>query len=224
MSDWEQFLHEVSWFLGPGERAAAGTSRPWTRGSTDALPQLSALLGSATVTPVTADGTDYELLAWGPLHRRRGWLCHPPSEEDGDAIHQTHTDFWSVCGGIIERFGEPNTWWTNQNDVLTAAATRVSVADILADYAWLWDDHAFEIPVNPDEYYTVAVEANGNLTLTHRDNGRLLLFAPDHAFTGVTPLPGWPPYSLLTIDDVPDLSTWIEVCASAWRHEQRHVT
>jgi hypothetical protein len=28
---------------------------------------------------------------------------------------------------------------------------------------------------------------------------------------------GSPPYSLLTIDDVPDLATWIEVCAATWQ-------
>lgn len=38
----------------------------------------------------------------------------------------------------------------------------------------------------------------------------LLLFAPDHAFTCVTPLAGSPPYSLPAIDDVPGLTAWIE--------------
>jgi hypothetical protein len=75
-----------------------------------------------------------------------------------------------------------------------------------------------EITVSPDDYYAVAVEANGTLTLAHRGDGRLLVFAPDHAFRGVRPLVGSPPYSLLTIDDVPDLATWIEVCAATWQH------
>ncbi|MFC5265119.1 hypothetical protein ACFPJ1_23655 [Kribbella qitaiheensis] len=69
-----------------------------------------------------------------------------------------------------------------------------------------WIDY----PIQPDEYYAVAVEANGNLTLVDRESGRLLLFAPDHALTGVTPLPGCPPYSLLTFDDAHDLGAWIE--------------
>ncbi len=62
----------------------------------------------------------------------------------------------------------------------------------------------------------MAVEANGNLTLVHRQSGDLLLFAPDHAFQGVTPLAGCPPYSLMTIDDTPDLAAWLEACAAAW--------
>ena len=50
-----------------------------------------------------------------------------------------------------------------------------------------------------------------------RADGQLLLFAPDHSHQGVTPLPGCDPYSLMTIEVVPDLATWIETCATAWR-------
>lgn len=197
-----------------------GEAQPWTRGTAEDLPELSALLSSTSLTPVSVEGTAYELLAWGPANDRRGWLCRPPEyPDDSRSVPRTHKNFWKLCGGIVERFGEPTTWWENQNEVLTAEATRVRIADVLADYAWLWDDDGLEIPINPAEYYAVAVEANGNLTLAHRDNGRLLLFAPDHAFEDVTPLNGSPPYSLLTINDVPDLATWIETCAAAWRHQ-----
>jgi hypothetical protein len=217
MGDWEQFRHEVSWFVRPGESVAVGDVQSWTRGSVDDLPQLSALLASATLTPVSLGGRAYELLAWGSAGDRRGWLCHPPPAVDGRSVAHVHKSFWKLCGGIVERFGEPDTWWNNQNEVLTVDATRQRFADALAAYAWIWHDDGLEIPIDPDEYYAAAVEANGNLTLAHRDDGRLLLFAPDHGFADVTPLAGCPPYSLLTIDDVPDLGTWIEVCAAAWR-------
>ncbi|MFG1680792.1 hypothetical protein ACGFNP_11550 [Nonomuraea sp. NPDC049269] len=220
MSDWEQFLHEVSWFLQPGDSAVVGEAQPWTRGSIDDLPELSALLQSTTLTPVSVGSNAYELLAWGSPDDRRGWLCHPPHDVDGDSVPQTHKSFWKLCGGIVERFREPATWWNNQNEVLTVDATRVGIANVLTDYAWLWEDVGLEVSISPDEYYAVAIEANGNLTLAHRHDGRLLLFAPDHAFTAVAPLAGSPPYSLLTIDDVPDLAAWIEVCAAAWRHHR----
>lgn len=219
MSDWEQFRDEVSWLLGTGEGAAVGMARPWAREPIAGLPELSALLASATVTPVSFGGTAFELLAWGSSDRRRGWFCHPPRDAESDRIVQTHKSFWRACGGIVERFREPPTWWINQNEVLTSAATQVRVADVLNDYAWIWEDDGLEITIDPDDYYAVAVEANGNLTLAHREDGRLLLFAPDHAFVDVTPVVGSPPYSLLTIDEVPDLVTWIEACAAAWRHQ-----
>jgi hypothetical protein len=219
VGDWDCFLDEVSWFLRPGDSAAVGQEQPWTRGGVDGLIELSALLAAATLTPVSVEGDTYELLAWGPPDSRRGWLCLPPPVSGGEAVPWTHKCFWKVCGGIVERFGEPSTWWMNQNEVLTVSATRLSIGGVLADYAWLWDGDGLEVAIDPDAYYAVAVEANGNLTLAHRTDGRLLIFAPDHAFTGVAPLAGSPPYSLLTIDEVPDLRTWIEVSAAAWRQE-----
>jgi hypothetical protein len=217
MSDWEQFSHEVSWFVQPGETAVVGEAQPWARGAIDDLPELSALLAAATLTPVSIGERDYELLAWGSEGDRRGWLCHPPVDPDAESVSPIHRSFWRLCGGIVERFGEPDTWWNNQDEVLTVEATRVRVGDVLSECAWLWADEGLEVPIEPDEYYVAAVEANGNLTLARRDDGQLLLFAPDHAFSGVTPLAGCPPYSLLTIDDVPDLATWIERCAGSWR-------
>ena len=216
MSDWQLFLDDVPWFLQPEETAVAGVEGPWTRGTVGGLPNLSALLSAATVTPISIGTTLYELLAWGPRQNRRGWLSLPPHRNDSDSVHDAHEKFWTVCGGIVERFGEPESWWNNQNEVLTASAERTPLSNVLADYAWIWEQDGLQMPIDPGKYYVVAVEANGNLTLAHRTSGRLLLFAPDHAFDGVTPLPGCSPYSLLTIDEIPDLAAWIEGCAAAW--------
>jgi hypothetical protein len=214
--DWQQFLDQIPWLLQPGETAVVGAETPWNRGVVADLPELSALLRAATVTPVSIADKSYELLAWGPPDSRRGWLTVPPGGERPDQVHRIHTAFWTMCGGIVEWFREPVSWWNNQNEVLTASAARTPLAKVLADYAWLWENNGPAIPIQSDEYCVVAVEANGNLTIASRETGQLLLFAPDHAFTDVTPLPGCPPYSLLTIDDIPDLGTWIEVCAEAW--------
>jgi hypothetical protein len=116
----------------------------------------------------------------------------------------------------VERFGEPASWWMNQNEVLTVAAAQTPLSEVLGDHRSVWDAAGLDLPIEPDDYYAVAVEANGNLTLTHRHSGELLLLAPDHAFTRVTARSGGPPYSLLTIDDVPDLASWIEECAGVW--------
>jgi hypothetical protein len=104
----------------------------------------------------------------------------------------------------------------NQDEVLTTAAARTRVADVIRDYQWLWKDERLDVPIRPDDYYGVAIEANGNLTLAERQTGQLVLFAPDHGLTTVTPLAGCPPYSLMTIDGVPNLSAWIESCAQVW--------
>jgi hypothetical protein len=91
----------------------------------------------------------------------------------------------------------------------SAAAT--DLAAVLADYAWIWADEGLELPIKPEDFYVVAVEANGNLTIANRSTGALLRFAPAHSFDAVTPLPGCPPYSLLQIDEPPDLAAWSDV-------------
>ncbi len=153
----------------------------------------------------------------GIIERSAGMALPPASRREWRFATLASQELLEGPRGIVERFREPDTWWNNQNEVLTVDATNVRLADVLTDYAWLWQDEGLAVSINPDEYYAAAVEANGNLTLAHRDDGRLLLFGPDHAFANVTPLPGSPPSSLLTIDDVPDLAAWLEVCAAAWR-------
>lgn len=202
-------------FLNSGNGVSMGEPQPWNREPIDGLPILSELLAAATLTPVSVSGKPHEMLTWGS----RGWLCLPPPGEVDDSVPPIHRSFWQVCGGLVEQFGRPNTWLMNQNEVLTVNATRESVEEPVDAYSWIWANDGMEVPINPTDYYPAAVEANGNLTLAHRGDGRLLLFAPDHDFDGVTPFAGSPPYSLLTIDDVPDLASWIEVCAAAWRDQ-----
>lgn len=216
VDDWQAFVADCTWFLHPDRTAQVGESRRWSRGPVEGLPVLSALLAQATVTPVRVADERFELLAWGPQARRRGWLCEPPRADSSDALHPLHRRLLSVCGGIVERFGEPDSWWLNHDEVWTVSAAELALAPVLEAYGWLWDDEGLTVPIEPSRFYPVAVEANGNLTLVHRDRGGLLLFAPDHALEGVTPLPGCPPYSLMTVDDVPDLACWLEVCAAAW--------
>lgn len=92
VNDWEQFLREVPWFLQPGQNPDVGTARPGIRTGVDVLPDLSTLLDAATLTPVSINGTTYELLTWGTPNERRGWLCQPPRYRNSDDVPQIHTD------------------------------------------------------------------------------------------------------------------------------------
>lgn len=216
MSDWEHFTEAVPWFLSSNTRVRIGEPAPWSRSQVDGLPRLNQLLNSATVTPVDVNGRSHELFAWGPTGSRRGWIGPAAIAVPPQFLHPAHASVLRALGGVTESFNEPASWWTNQDEVLTISAAEISVAKVFTDYAWLWDDAGLALPIDPQDFYAVAVEANGNLTLVHRDLGELVLLAPDHAFDGVTVMEGSPPYSLMTIDEAPDLPRWIELCAEAW--------
>lgn len=217
MSDWSQFVDCVPWFVKPDEEAvAADDPQPWTRGALEGLPELSALLASADVTPVSVASRPYELFAWGAPGDRRGWLCHPPPYPAPADVPETLRLFWTACGGIVEYFGGPDTWWMNQDEVLTGSAADLSFSGTLAHCDWVPARELEDLVDAMRPYVTVAIEANGNLTAAHRSTGHLVLLADDHAFDGITPLPGSPEYLLYSFDELPDLAAWIESCARAW--------
>lgn len=216
VSDWDRFLECVPWFVEPGSAVVVGPVSSWARGPLPGFSELSALLASATVTPVSVAGRPYELLAWGRSDDRRGWLCQPPSRVAGSPAFLER--LWAVFGGIVEQFGGPSTLWLNQNEVLTVSASRTSFADVVGQYDWLWTDE--KLPLPGEEllpFVTVAIEANGNLTAAHGETGRLVLFAPDHSFDSVTPLPGCPRFSLYSFDAMPDVWSWVESVARDWQ-------
>ncbi|KJK34164.1 hypothetical protein UK23_43955 [Lentzea aerocolonigenes] len=53
---------------------------------------------------------------------------------------------------------------------------------MLPSFAAVVCEYGLEVAV--EDYVTVAIEANGNLTAAHRETGHLVLFAPDHSFSG----------------------------------------
>ncbi|WP_218920458.1 hypothetical protein [Lentzea guizhouensis] len=76
-SDWDRFLECAPWFVQPGEAVEVGSPGPWARGGVDGLPELSALLAAASVTPLSAAGRSLELLSWGRSGERYGWVSLP---------------------------------------------------------------------------------------------------------------------------------------------------
>lgn len=216
MNDWELLLAERSWLVDEDARVEVGAAREWDRGTVEELPRLSRLLASATVTPVNVDGVASEVLAWGEDGSRRGWWCARPAD-DVAAVHPAHRELLGRFGGINEVFGGPASWWSpNHPEILTAELATMNVASAIDAYRWIWEDAGLEVPIRPEDYYVVSREANGNLTIAERTDGRVLLFAADHAYDGVTVLDGCPEYSLYTIDGVSGLVDWIEQEARVW--------
>ena len=219
--NWRAFVEDVPWFLRPweqasvGDTAPAGSWRPASPAFTRLFPALTELLQLAETNAIEVGRKRYLLFTWRLASGSRAWLCPRPSRRPPSGIFGAHAKLLQSFGGIVERAREPRgSWLLNQNDVLTTREARHD-ASFVEDYAELFGDRG--IPIRPSEYYCVAIEANGNTTICHRDTGAILLFAPDHAFRHVKALPGCPRYTLYTLDGAPRFEDWVETLAKQWR-------
>lgn len=225
MSDWEAFKEDVTWFPAPSGKARAGepvsaTSVLRLSGEFATLfPTLRDLLARARLTPVTVKKTEYHLLAWdGASGMPIGWLCDAPPVSVPQGLFREHTALLGVFGGIGERFNEPDdTWLLNLNAALTL--------DIAKSPEWIgtWEpfqEGKHDLPLDVNDFYTIALEANGNETLCHRTTGNVLLFAHDHSFDHVVPLENCPEYTFYRIPSAPRFRDWVERVAAQW---SRHI-
>lgn len=217
---WEQFLAESILSDEQGEAATVGEARPpgsWHPESaefTTLFPALAKLLGKASVSSVEMDGKQHQLFTWQQSDGQfSGWLCpvpvSPPSE-----LFQDHKILLKSFGGIIEYVGAPpDTWIMSHDQVLTVKAAEQD-AHFIKNYEWAFEGSP--VPIDLDQFYAIAIEANGNTTLCHRLTGEVMLFAPDHAFDHVVPYPGCPEHTLYNIEGARDFRSWVSAVATQW--------
>jgi hypothetical protein len=225
-TDWDAFVKSVTWFARGREQSANLVPLP-TRGlateAAELFPNLDLLLRSASVTEVsvetgrrrTRSRSRYELHGWARSDGKRfGWLCMPRSEVLSAPLYEDHRTLLRSFGGIVERFNQPDdTWLLNLNDALTERAAASVDPDA---YAAVFDG---PLPIDVEPYYPIAIEANGNTTLCHRESGEILLFAPDHSCDHITVLSGCPDYTFYTVDGARVFREWVETIAQQWlRH------
>jgi hypothetical protein len=220
---WEEFAKQVPWFPQRGQIAEVGDSQPpgsWESVSADfdlLFPALHRVLRGAFVTPVVVAETRYQLYTW---LRRDGascsWLSPLPSIDPPSSVHPDHQILLRSFGGIVERADEAEWWIMNHNDVLTEGVAQTD-ATFIRHYAWAFEEASVEIPIEMEQFYAIAEEANGNTTLCHRLTGEVVLFAPDHAFDYVEPYPRCPEYSLYRLTGAPRFRDWVDTIARQWR-------
>ena len=220
-SDWDAFRETSFWNaprrakvdVGSPQRAAALGDSVAGR-----FPSFAKLLAAARVTPVSIDGNVNYLYGWTtPEDVSLGWLSPPPIDAMDAAAApfcDDHRVLAASFGGIGERWNEPETTWLlNLHGALTTGLAREPVD--LSGYEWAFktDDR---MPINATDWYTIALEANGNLTICHRYTGELLRCATDHSSNYLVPLEGCPDYTLYRIRGAPTFTTWVERVAMQW--------
>jgi hypothetical protein len=217
---WEQFIAESILSDEQGEAAKVGEAQPpgsWHPESAEftvLFPAMAQLFSKASVSAVEMDGRKHQLISWQQSDAEMaGWLCPTPVSAPS-TLFQEHNILLKSFGGIIEYVGAPpNTWIMSHDQVLTLKAAEQD-ARLIKDYEWAFEGSP--VPIDLDQFYAIAIEANGNTTLCHRITGEVVLFAPDHAFNHVLPYPGCPEYTLYNIEGGRDFRSWVNAVASQW--------
>lgn len=157
-------------------------------------------------------------------------------KSDVAIIHPDHAILLQTFGGIDESFNQPRGSWLNncrrtlmdpkqfvslsRYDELASAAIRE--IDIPPDYcpdsvtkSGTPSRNSFDL-ARDHGYYVISAEANGNLTLCNFRSGDVIMYARDHCFKHISPLPGFPWYTLHSFSDVKTLREWAEEIGQQW--------
>lgn len=173
------------------------------------------LLSEARVTPLSINRRELILFSWKQGDKQPGWLSPQPISREVPGVCREHAILLRSFGGIIERADQPDTWLLNHEDVLTVEESSRD-ATFIESYAWAFENSSAGIPIQLKEYYSIAREANGNITICNRTTGRVILFAPDHAFSHAVPVPGCPEYTLYDIEGAASFVSWGNAVANQW--------
>lgn len=217
--EWNKFLESVPWFLRKSDIVEVCPVRPpgsWKPAGEEfqkLFAPMHSLLSKARVTPVRINGRELILFSWKRGDKQPSWLSPQPASREVPGVCREHAMLLQSFGGIIERADEPDTWLLNHNDALTVEEASRD-ATFIEHYAWAFEDLGIPIPLV--EYYSIALEANGNTTICNRVNGRVILFAPDHAFSHIIPVQGCPEYTLYDIEGAASFVSWVNAVANQW--------
>jgi hypothetical protein len=220
---WKRFVEELSWLGDQHVTATVGPSEPpgsWTPRSADftrLFPELSRLLRSAYVAPAVLSDRPYQFFTWvsagGDV---RSWLSPWPPFTTPIGLYRDHKVLLESFGGIVENSNSPEEWWAGaHNDVLTEWEA-LRDATFLEYCAWAFEQESLTMPIDPEQFYSIAAEASFEITLCHRTTGEVLFFSADCTHEYVEVYPGCPEQTLYRLVGVPTFRDYVETIARQW--------
>lgn len=226
-SDWNDFLKETPWLCSEKDRVDITPTTTLQKSAFKLNPQfrktfptLSKLLKLSRVTEVKINGEISCIYGWTDEDDSSfGWQSTTPGvlpDQHNMSLHPDHILLLSCFGGIMERWNEPDSWLTNLDSALCASKTTVGFARWEEYYLEQCKHAQIEPTVTPINYRTFAHEANGDCFIYNIKTGQVLMFSHDPSMDGIKPLDGCPTHTLYTIDDCPNLRTWVETIAEQW--------
>lgn len=220
-NDWNDFVTDVTWLIKPNDNVVVSETLNHHQVFSPSddfkalFPNLTKLLMKARNTKIEINNERFELLGWTDENNESfGWLCKEPDIESPEYLSKEHRILLGYFGGITERWNEQEeSWLLNLNSALTSSESEQGFQGWETYLHEVCQDVGIQFSLNPNNYIAFAFEANGNMTLYHKDSLNVIMLASDHCFEHITPLDGLPEYTLYSIDNCPNLITWVETVA-----------
>lgn len=180
---------------------------------------LGNLLHQARVLDVRLDSNMYKLLSWTDKETLEpyGFLVKLEVIDINLPFIHNHKLLLKNLGGIFETFNQRDEFYMaiNQNFIFLQSGCRKG----LGDWRMIYEDicrKKDKNPVDTEDWIMFALEANGNRTFYDPVTEEVFLWAPDHNFNFITPLPGQPEYTLYTINGINTFTDYVETLAQQW--------
>lgn len=228
--DFKTFTENVSWFNHKNEDVDVIDSidLALTEEFKQTFPSLFELISKSRKHSIKFKGSEYILHAWTkPNGAICCWLCKLEKNQSRKVnILPEHRLLLQNIGGITEYFSGPGACEINgikYNRALTANQNFIFLESHcengLGDYQQYYNDRCSEeniAPMETREFLVFAREGNGDKTLYHTVNTRVLLLLHDHDFNFVEPIAGQPPSTFYQIKGVRTFFDYVDLLAKQW--------
>ena len=181
------------------------------------FPLLSRLLNSAEALNVHVNDQPHILYTWNRTDGATcGWLCKVEEARLDISFIPEHRMLLSEMGGIQESYGyDEKDLALCQFFLFTGSRCEYGIESHKMYYEEICFNKGYT-PLPTDQFITFVIEGNGNRTLYDPATGKVLLYAFDHNFNYVTPVPHQPEYTFYTIHGVDTFTDYVELLARQW--------
>ena len=183
-----------------------------------AFPTFKELIRKARVLDLNFDGKEFKLLSFTDRkeHLSCGFLLKFENDITLLPFLPEHILLLNNIGGIFETYNSPDfPLFLNQHFFFLASFCRQGLGGERVFYEELCAREGCK-PIETEHWIMYSVEANMTKTLYDPVNGEVFLWAPDHDFNFIAPLPGQPEYTLYTINGIHTFTDYVETLAQQW--------
>ena len=181
------------------------------------FPQLTRLLSLANARNIVIDHELHTLYTWENTNAKPcGWLCKNEEFPLDFPLIPSHQMLLSEMGGIRESYGSnEKDLGLCQNFFFIGSCCEIGLGNRTKFYEELCQAQGYQ-PLKTGGMVTFVLEASGNRTLYDIKSEKVLLYASDHNYDYVTPVPHQPEYTFYTIHGVDTFTDYVELLARQW--------